>query len=89
MKISNFTDPFISNEIFYYPKSTINYHKSKKKFVKKVTIQWRRVWPKGREGQFRILGNGKQLADKLVSKIPKNKNFLVSHILRRTSFSII
>ena len=76
MKISNFTDPFISNDIFYYPKSVINNYKLKKtKFVKKVTVQWRRVWPKGRIGQSRLLGNGKQLADKLSSILPKN--FLV------------
>ena len=40
-------------------------------------MKWRKVWPKGRKGQFRILGNGKQLTDKLVKKIPKNKNFLI------------
>ena len=41
-------------------------------FKKSVTIQWRKVWPKGRKGQFRILGNGPQLADKLASFLPKN-----------------
>ena len=78
LNIPKFFDLFKSTkEIFYYPKKIINAHNLNINFTKKITIQWRRVWPKGREGQFRILGNGKQLADKLVSKIPKNKNFLV------------
>ncbi len=37
-----------------------------------MTIQWRKIWPKGRKGQFRILGNGPKLADKLASILPKN-----------------
>ena len=84
LNIKKFLDLFIfksTKEIFYYPKQIINAHNLNKNlnFTKKITIQWRRVWPKGRTGQFRILGNGKQLADKLVNKIPKNKNkyFLV------------
>ena len=73
LNISNFIDSFISdNETFYYPRSVIEYHKSKKNFTKKVTIQWRRVWPKGRTGQSRLIGNGKELADKLASILPKN-----------------
>ena len=73
LNISNFIDSFISDkETFYYPKSVIKYHKSKKNFTKKVTIQWRRVWPKGRTGQGRLIGNGKNLADKLASILPKN-----------------
>ena len=63
--------------MFYYPKPIIYKHKSNVNFTKKITIQWRRVWPKGRIGQFRILGNGIKLADKLASKIPKDKNFLI------------
>ena len=38
-------------------------------------MQWRKVWPEGRRGQFRILANAKNLADKLVQVLPKN--FLV------------
>ena len=73
LNIPNFTDSFISDkETFYYPKSVIKYHKSKKNFTKKLTIQWRRVWPKGRTGQGRLIGNGKELADKLSSILPKN-----------------
>jgi hypothetical protein len=30
------------------------------------------VWPKGREYQLRILGNGPELADKLSSILPNN-----------------
>ena len=37
-----------------------------------MTIQWRKVWPKGRKGQKRILANGQELADKLASILPKN-----------------
>ena len=37
-----------------------------------VTIQWRRVWPKGRTKQQRLLGNGPSLADKLASELPNN-----------------
>ena len=30
------------------------------------------LWPKGRKGQFRILNNGKQLADRLALGLPNN-----------------
>ena len=30
------------------------------------------MWPKGRNNQYRILGNGPELADKLASILPKN-----------------
>ena len=73
MKIPDFKDTFkTDNEIYYYPKSVIDNYKSNNNFNKTVTIQWRKVWPKGRTGQFRILGNGPQLADKLASVLPKN-----------------
>ena len=73
MNISKFKDTFVSdNQTFYYPKSIINNHKSNINFTKIVTFQWRRVWPRGRKGQQRILGNGPELADKLASKLPKN-----------------
>ena len=42
------------------------------KFNKTITIQWRKVWPKGRKGQSRLLGNGPKLADKLASILPQN-----------------
>ena len=73
MKIPVFKDFFISdNEIYYYPQSIIENYKSNIIFKKTVTIQWRKVWPKGRKGQRRILANGKELADKLASILPKN-----------------
>ena len=73
MNIKNFTDSFISdNETFYYPKSVINNYKENISFNKFITIQWRKVWPKGRKNQQRLLGNGIELADKLASIVPKN-----------------
>ena len=73
MKIPDFKDSFISdNEIYYYPKSVLKNYKSKIIFNKSVTIQWRKIWPKGRKGQKRILANGQELADKLASILPNN-----------------
>ena len=73
MDLKDFEDSFVSdNEIIYYPKSVIEYYKSEKKFTKYLTFQWRRVWPRGRTGQGRILANGPQLAEKLSSLLPKN-----------------
>ena len=73
MNIPNYEDSFKSDgEIFYYPKSVIESHNSNIEFTKIVTFQWRRVWPKGRKDQQRILGNGPELADKLASFLPKN-----------------
>ena len=73
LNIPIFNDTFISdNEIFYYPKSIINNHKLNKKFNKIVTIQWRKVWPKGRKNQKRILGNGPELAEILSKNLPNN-----------------
>ena len=74
----NYTDIISNNnknnsEIFYYPETIINeITKNKNSFNKILTFQWRRVWPKGRKGQYRILGNGPELADKLSSLLPKN-----------------
>ena len=73
MDIKPFKDTFITdNEAFYYPQSVLKNHESNIKFDKIVTIQWRRVWPKKRRGQHRIINNGPQLADKLASLLPKN-----------------
>ena len=73
MIIPKYVDTFKSdNKIFYYPQSVINNHNTSTIFTKIVTFQWRRVWPKGRKGQQRILGNGPQLADKLASLLPNN-----------------
>ena len=73
MDIKPFKDTFISdNETYYYPESVLKSHESNIKFDKIVTIQWRRIWPKNRKGQGRIMNNGPQLADKLASLLPKN-----------------
>ena len=73
MKIPEFKDTFISDkDIYYYPQSVPKIYKSNIIFNKSVTIQWRKVWPKGRKGQKRILGNGQELADKLAAILPKN-----------------
>ena len=71
LKIQTFRDNiYVNKEIAYYPSKTIKNIEKNIKFKKTVTIIWRRVWPKGRKGQFRVLYNGKQLADKLASKLP-------------------
>ena len=59
-----------SKDIFYYPKTIIN--PNSKIYKKFVTIQWRKVWPIGRTGQQRIMGNGPELAEALASKLPKH-----------------
>ena len=101
LKIPNFEDSFVTdNNIYYYPQSVINYSKSNICFNKSITIQWRKVWPKGREYQLRILGNGPELADKLSSILPNN--YLVRlvdtaslsfseqiSIMRKTNYRII
>jgi len=76
MNIQTYEDKFITdNETYYYPKSVIDSNNSKTEFKKYITIQWRKVWPKGRKGQYRILGNGPEIAEKLANALPKK--FLV------------
>ena len=71
MNIEEFEDKFINiDKMFYYPNSTINNHNLGKKFKKNVTILWRNVWPEGRKGQKRILGNSKELTDNLALALP-------------------
>ena len=71
MNIKKFSEPIDYNkEIYYYPKTITNPNSSK--YNKFITFQWRKVWPKGRKGQTRILGNATQLIDKLASCLPKN-----------------
>ena len=73
MDIKPYRDSFMSdNEVLYYPKSVIEHHKQNKPFKKIVTFQWRRVWPKGRASQERILGNGPELAEKLSKSLPED-----------------
>ena len=59
----------------YNPYKIVKNHLNGVNFTKIVTIQWRRVWPKNRKRQQRILGNAKELADKLSQVLPQN--FLV------------
>ena len=73
MDLKPFQDTFISDNVsIYYPDVVIKSHKNGIKFVKIVTIQWRKVWPEGRTGQSRILSNGPELADKLSTIVPNN-----------------
>ena len=73
LNISDFVDTFNSDgEIFYYPKQILENHKLNPNYTAIITFQWRRVWPKGRIHQQRILGNGPELADKIASMLPKN-----------------
>ena len=73
LNLPNFKDSFISdNNIFYYPKSVIKNYKLNNNFNKFITIIWRKIWPKGRKFQTRILGNGPELADNLSFVLPKN-----------------
>ena len=73
MDIKHYQDSFVSdNEYFYYPKSVIEHHKAGKSFKKIITFQWRRVWPRGRVGQNRILGNGPEVAEKLSKFLPED-----------------
>ena len=65
--ISQFEDfRNLDDEIFYYPKK----YNKEKNYRKYVTFQWRRVWPKGRTGQQRVIGNGPELVEKLSEKLP-------------------
>jgi hypothetical protein len=60
LTIENYEDNFIAdNSTYYYPKTIITNHISSNDFKKAITIIWRRVWPKGRKGQTKILGNRK------------------------------
>ena len=73
MNITDHIDQFESDEdIYYYPKSILENHNANINFTITITFQWRRVWPKGRSNQQRILGNGPELADKLASSLPNN-----------------
>ncbi len=71
INIKDFHDNLnFDKEIFYYSKKVKNPNSSiYKKFL---TFQWRRQFPKGRKGQNRILGNGPEIVEKLVEKLPKD-----------------
>jgi hypothetical protein len=90
LDIKKYNEKFISDgEVFYYPKEIIeknNLSKNNFNFTKIITIQWRKVWPKGRKYQQRILGNGPELADKLSSILPNN--YLI-RLVDTASLSII
>jgi len=71
INISPFRDSIgFDKEIFFYPKTIINPNSNI--YNKFVTIQWRRVWPKERTGQQRVLGNGPELTEALAELLPKN-----------------
>ncbi len=86
LKIPYFKDSFTSEgDIFYYPKSVIQ-NSLNNCFNITITIQWRKVWPKNRKFQQRILGNGPELADSLASAL--QKNYLI-RLVDTASLSII
>ena len=86
MKIKPYIDSFISdNKTIYYPDKVIKAKENKIKFKKYVTIQWRKVWPEGRTGQVRLLGNATQLTDKLSQVLPDN---ILIRLINTASFSI-
>lgn len=71
INIPSFIDSFNYNkEIFYY--SNFSFNSNISSYTKFLTIQWRKVWPKERTGQYRILGNGPEIVDILVNNLPKN-----------------
>ena len=73
LNLNIYKDSFFSdNNTFYYPELIIKSHKSNIFFKKIITIQWRRVWPRGRINQERILGNGPELSEALSLVLPKN-----------------
>ena len=73
LNITKYKESFKSdNETFYYPNSIINNNILNITFSKKITIQWRKVWPKGRMKQKRLLGNGPELSEKLSDILPSN-----------------
>ena len=73
LNLNIYKDSFISdNNTFYYPKLIIKSHKSNIFFKKIITIQWRKVWPRGRKNQERLLGNGPELSEALSLVLPQN-----------------
>ena len=73
LNLTKYNESFKSdNETFYYPKSIIKSKNLNIKFDKTVTIQWRKVWPKGRIKQKRLLGNGPELSEKLSIILPSD-----------------
>ena len=73
MDLKPFVDNFISDNItYYYPDKTVKANEKGIKFKKRVTIQWRQIWPKERKGQLRLLGNAIPLTDKLSQVLPND-----------------
>ena len=76
MNLTPFKDTYMSDNVtFYYPDITVKNHKNNIKFKKRLTIQWRKIWPKERKGQTRLLGNAIILANTLAQNLPND--FLV------------
>ena len=87
LRLPYFKDSFKSDgNIFYYPESVIHNSKLNNCFNISITIQWRKVWPKGRKFQQRILGNGPELADRLALAL--HKNYLI-RLVDTASLSIM
>ena len=73
MNIKIYEDKFISDNItFYYPKKTNESYKSNIMFKKAITFIWRKVWPRNRAKQYRLVGKGPESVDKLSSVLPKD-----------------
>ena len=73
MNLTPFKDIFISDNIsYYYPEVTLKNHEKGIKFIKNITVQWRKVWPSTRKGQVRLLGNAIELTNKLAQVLPNN-----------------
>ena len=71
LELKKFKDSIGYNkDNIYYPKSIVN--PNSKEYKKFVIIQWRKVFPKGKSGQQRIMGNDPELAEALAAKLPKN-----------------
>jgi hypothetical protein len=71
LQIPNFTEPTnYDKEIYYYPKNMTNPNSSN--YTTFLTVLWRRVWPKGRIGQERLMGNGEEWIEKLYEVLPKS-----------------
>lgn len=70
MTIPNFIEPNnYDKEVYYYPQDISN--PNSPNYTTFLTVQWRKVWPKGRFGQERLLGDGTQLIETLYKILPK------------------
>jgi len=73
-EVKRYTDSISSissndNKI-YYPLKVVN--PGDKIYNKFITVLWRRPWPEGKTGEKGILGNGNDLVNALMEKLPQN-----------------